>query len=64
MKTNKTTWIIIFNQVSELLNYIFEYHEVLNKHYKRDDRIGIIISIINRIIRNIQAVYFLSAESG
>lgn len=64
MKTNKTTWMIIFNQISELLNYIFGYHEVLHKHCKREDRLGIIISIIHRIMRNIRAVYFLSVESA
>lgn len=64
MKTNKTVWGIIFKQVSDLLNYIFEYHEVLKMQSKREDRIGIIISIIHRIIRNIRAVYFLSAESA
>lgn len=64
MKTNKTIWEIIFKEVSDLLNYIFEYHYVLKIHSKREDRICIIISIIHRIIRNIQAVYFLSAESA
>lgn len=64
MKTNKTIWEIIFKEVSDLLNYIFEYHDVLKIHSEREDRIGIIISIIHRIIRNIQAVYFLSAESA
>ena len=64
MKTNKTIWEIIFTEVSDLLNYIFEYHDVLKMHSKREDRIGIIINIIHRIIRNIQAVYFLSVESA
>ncbi len=37
---------------------------MLKMHSKRDDRIGIIISIIYRIIRNIRAVLLLSAESA
>ena len=37
---------------------------MLKMHSKRDDRIGIIISILYRIMRNIRAILSLSAESA
>ncbi len=64
MKSNRTVSKIISDQISILLDYILEYQEVLKMNSKRNDRIGIIISILNRIIRNIRAVLFLSVESA
>ncbi len=64
MKTNKSIWLIICNQITNLLNYIFEYHDVLKEHSNRVDRIGVIISIIHRIIRNLRAIAILAVESG
>lgn len=56
--------MIIFNHISNLLNYIFEYHNLLKENSNREDRIGIIVSIIYRIIRNLRAIAILSVESG
>ncbi|MDE6272182.1 MAG: hypothetical protein K2M31_04155 [Muribaculaceae bacterium] len=64
MESNRAVWKIISDEVSILLNYILKYQKMLKMHSKRDDRIGIIISIIYRIIRNIRAVLLLSAESA
>lgn len=64
MKSNRTVWEIISYQVSILSDYIVEYHEILKMHSKRNDRICIIICILDRILRNIRAVLFLSAESA
>lgn len=64
MKSNRAIWKIISEQVIILLDYIYEHHEMLKMHSKRDDRIGIIISILYRIMRNIRAILSLSAESA
>lgn len=53
-----------FSHITNLLNYIFEYHDILKEHSNRGDRIGVIISIIHRIIRNLRAIAILAAESG
>ncbi len=64
MKTNKSIWKIISSHITNLLNYIFEYHNILKENSNREDRIGIIISIIHRITRNLRAIAILCVESG